>query len=155
MSNGRGGYIGVDFDGTLAVHEPGSGVDTLGEPIPAMVERVKGWLQAGEKVRIITARVADKYSDRVEQAQLIQAWCVKYIGTALKVQAHKCGSMYELWDDRAVGLVRNTGLRADQVAVDTAVGKILTWIESKNFDPSDTNTAANIMDGIMSGAWKK
>lgn len=111
-------YIGVDFDGTLAREG-----DTMrfergkpfpaGAPVPAMVARVKRWLAEGQAVRIITARMApDRYhfGDTPEQQRaLIEAWCLEHIGQALPVQAHKCYLMLELWDDRAVGVSRNTG----------------------------------------------
>src|SRR5262249_9573477 len=108
------GYIGVDFDGTLVVHESGaaSAGRAPNQPIPEMVERVKKWLAAGEEVRIITARVAPVYDDNVSQTVIIQKWCEEHLGRRLRVQAYKCGSMIQLWDDRAVQLVPNTGLRA-------------------------------------------
>lgn len=152
------GYIGVDFDGTLVVHTPKSGIDTIGKPIDAMVDRVKAWLAEGQQVRIITARVADRYDDRVGQHQLIQAWCLEHLGHTLVVQSHKCGSMYQLWDDRAIGVVPNTGLRADEVAVDDAVGKILTLIQGfiNNEDtPIEERAAAEHLQGeIARGAWR-
>ena len=41
----------------------------------------------------------------------IQAWCVEHIGVALPVTNEKDFAMTELWDDRAVGVHRNTGVR--------------------------------------------
>lgn len=41
------GWIGVDLDGTLAHYDGWKGADHIGEPIPAMVERVKQWLSEG------------------------------------------------------------------------------------------------------------
>jgi hypothetical protein len=51
------GWIGVDLDGTLAHYDGWKGADHIGEPIPAMVERVKRWLAEGKTVKIFTARV--------------------------------------------------------------------------------------------------
>ena len=51
------GWIGVDLDGTLARHD-GNQSKRIGEPIPAMVERVKMWLREGREVRLVTARAA-------------------------------------------------------------------------------------------------
>jgi hypothetical protein len=51
------GWIGVDLDGTMAYYDGWKGADHIGEPIPAMVERVKRWLAEGREVRIFTARV--------------------------------------------------------------------------------------------------
>ena len=53
------GWIGVDFDGTLAEYHGYIGPKRYGDPIPAMMERVKEWLAAGVKVKIVTARAAD------------------------------------------------------------------------------------------------
>lgn len=147
-------YIGVDLDGTLAYYDEDSTIDTIGEPIPEMLERVKGWLAAGDEVRIITARVAERYGDRTEQLVMIDRWCRKHLGQSVPIQSHKCGSMLALWDDRAVEVIRNTGIPALQAAEDTVTGKILTWLYGSQFDPTDANTLANVIRGIMTGAWK-
>lgn len=117
------GWIGVDLDGTLAVYDGWRGEDHIGEPIPAMLERVKAWLAAGIEVRIVTARAFDprmiengfhvSTMSRREALEAIKAWCVKHIGRELPIQCHKDFGMIELWDDRAVQVVKNTGLRAD------------------------------------------
>ena len=49
------GWIAVDFDGTVAFYPPQPG-QSLGDPIPDMVDRVKQWLAEGIEVRIFTAR---------------------------------------------------------------------------------------------------
>lgn len=98
------GWIGVDFDGTLAVHD-------TGEPIPAMVERVKRWVAEGQEVRIVTARVNQPVlkGQNPIQRQYVERWCRRYLGVTLKVTASKDPYMIELWDDRAVHVVRDTG----------------------------------------------
>ena len=67
------GWIGVDLDGTLATFDA-SDPDVVGPPIPAMVQRVKRWLQEGREVRIVTARAArqsfDKLLHRAEKTRL-------------------------------------------------------------------------------------
>jgi len=52
----RGEWIGVDLDQTLAFYDEWRGVDHIGEPIPNMLEMVKGLLESGETVKIFTAR---------------------------------------------------------------------------------------------------
>lgn len=107
-------WIGVDFDATLAEHVSGSGVAKLGKPIPAMVTRVKKWLREGKTVKIFTARVGNKSEKEVaEQTEEVQQWCVTHIGVSLPVTATKDMYMVELWDDRAVQVIANTGRRAD------------------------------------------
>lgn len=115
------GWIGVDLDGTLATYKSGQGV-VIGEPIPRMVERVVDWVKAGVDVRVVTARAAyvteyrSEYEDDdpwqpEKQISAIQAWCLKHIGKILPVTAAKDFEMTELWDDRAVRVERNTGVR--------------------------------------------
>lgn len=129
------GWIGVDLDGTLAHYDGWKGPAVIGEPIPSMVERVKRWLAEGHEVRVFTARawpfykpvlpgeslmtrLADGDFDRQEFARAqeaatavraIHAWCAEHLGVALAVTCVKDYAMVELWDDRAVQVVANTG----------------------------------------------
>lgn len=104
------GWIGVDFDGTLARYE---GWDKNGwepgEPIVPMVDRVKAWLDRGVAVKVFTARVSCAEPERSEQVALIEAWCEAHIGQPLPVTCTKDFGMIELWDDRAVSVEHNTG----------------------------------------------
>lgn len=112
-------WIGVDLDGTLAVHTSGDKIGTIGPPVPRMLERVKSWLEAGVTVKIVTARVYEerawgfevaKNAMEVEaQHHMIRNWTIKHLGVALEATASKDFAMFELWDDRAVGVERNTG----------------------------------------------
>ncbi|MBM5575591.1 hypothetical protein [Deefgea sp. CFH1-16] len=46
-------WIGVDLDGTLAKSNKGARNNTIGEPIEAMLNRIKKWIEDGEyEVRI-------------------------------------------------------------------------------------------------------
>lgn len=104
------GWIGVDLDGTLAKYEGWRGSEFIGEPVPAMVERVKQWIAAGREVRIFTARVSSSNRrEREKAAEVIKLWCRKHIGVALPVTCSKDYAMIELWDDRCVQVVPNTG----------------------------------------------
>jgi len=109
------GWIGVDLDGTLARYETWRGPAHIGEPIWPMVDRVRQWLAAGQEVRIFTARVGPQpdVNDTIRAREAIDAWCVKHIGRALPITATKDYAMRELWDDRAVQVIPNTGARAD------------------------------------------
>lgn len=100
------GWIGVDLDGTLAEYD-GWKDGQIGKPIPAMVARVKKWIAAGQTVKIFTARI----DGAPEQVAAIRAWTKKYIGTELEVTNVKTAGMIELWDDRAIQVEKNTGLR--------------------------------------------
>lgn len=114
------GWIGVDLDGTLAQYGGWQGETHIGSPIVPMVTRVKAWRAAGIDVRIFTARVAEAAvnldgtrHEVTAVVDAIQRWCVEHIGEALPVTNRKDFAMVELWDDRCVQVVPNTGLRAD------------------------------------------
>ncbi len=100
------GWIGVDLDGTLAEYHGWNG-GAIGEPVPAMLARVKEWLAKEQAVKIFTARAC---TGDAEQIALIKAWCVKHVGQELEVTATKDFAMIELWDDRCVQVVPNTGV---------------------------------------------
>jgi hypothetical protein len=108
------GWIGVDLDGTLAVYEGWQGIASIGDPIPLMVQRVKEWLAQGREVRIFTARVGPgsrKADELPATIRAIEEWCLRHIGAQLPVTCTKDFGMSELWDDRAVQVVPNTGER--------------------------------------------
>jgi hypothetical protein len=102
------GWIGVDLDCTLAEYHGWKGDDEPpGKPIPNMVERVKRWLSKGKTVKIFTARVDGDVDGK--QEKMIKKWCKEHIGQELEVTNVKTRYMYELWDDRAITVRRNTG----------------------------------------------
>lgn len=106
------GWIGVDLDATLAHYTTWIDDESIGEPIWPMVERVKGWLADGRKVKIFTARISYHPLARLttdRKISLIQDWCERYIGERLEVTNVKTWNMIELWDDRAVGVEPNVG----------------------------------------------
>jgi len=122
MTDYSKGWIGVDLDGTLAVHggkEVWDGIYDIGEPVPAMLNRVKIWISFGYEVRIVTARAAindmtiEAQEIVMEQRKAIHAWCVKHGLPKLQVTSSKDYGMLELWDDRAIQVIHNTGQRAD------------------------------------------
>lgn len=120
------GWHGVDLDGTLAEFHGWSPV--IGRPIKKMVDRVKRWLARGEHVKIMTARVARKNSDRKQQEQLVKAFCKKYIGQELEVTCEKDKYMIDIWDDRARQVEFNKGnlvtLKAAKVAMASGVRNV-------------------------------
>ena len=97
-------WIGVDLDGTLARMEGWQGGQHVGRPVPLMLERVKLWLEAGYEVRIMTARASEpKLIPPVKQ------WLKKHGLPELDVTCSKDFDMIELWDDRAIQVIPNTG----------------------------------------------
>jgi hypothetical protein len=109
------GWIGVDLDGTLAQYSHFIGPTVIGDPIEPMVTRVKQWLAKGIPVKIFTARVCGfrMPEERKEVEEAIQDWCKEHIGIVLPITNEKDYGMVELWDDRCVQVIPNTGMRAD------------------------------------------
>lgn len=108
------GWVGVDLDGTLATYDNWVRADVIGEPVWPMVDRVRGWLGQGHDVRIFTARVStDGTPRRDEEARIarlaIDKWCKKVFLRTLPITNVKDYGMVELYDDRAVQVVPNTG----------------------------------------------
>lgn len=109
-----GKWIGVDLDGTLAKGNGWQGMNHIGEPIRPMTDRVQAWLNEGQEVRIVTARVALR--DPIEILVItsaIELWCFNVFGQVLKITCSKDRDMLELWDDRCVQVEKNTGRRMD------------------------------------------
>jgi len=98
-------WIGVDLDGTLAHYDGWRGLEHIGEPVPAMLERVKQWLADGKEVRIFTARASEP-----EAIPHIEAWLEKHGLRGLAITMTKDFKMIELWDDRCIQVVPNTGM---------------------------------------------
>lgn len=115
------GWIGVDLDGTLAVYNYGdlykNGDTYIGPPVEEMLVRVKRWLAEGIEVRIFTARVSEEHPGELKAIRnAIEAWCVTHVGQSLKITNVKDYSMLELWDDRSVQVIPNTGISLRQLA---------------------------------------
>lgn len=102
-------WIGVDLDGTLAEYQGWQGVDQIGKPIPAMMERVKEWLAQGLKVKIMTARVSGDKAEAVVAQHYIEKWLADNGLPDLEVTCTKDYGMTELYDDRAIQVIMNTG----------------------------------------------
>jgi hypothetical protein len=121
MTQKERGWIGVDLDGTLVQYNGWKGNDHIGDPIWPMILRVRQWIKEGKEVKIFTARVGtgagySEHSNETDtqefadyQRALIQDWTEEMFGVRLEVTAQKDWAMLELWDDRAVQVVPNTG----------------------------------------------
>lgn len=114
------GWIGVDLDGTLAHYDKWRGSAHIGEPIPAMVSRVKFWMENGKDVRIFTARISGMAitlnGDTEEKVlKVIDDWCALHLGRVLPVTCHKDMAMIELWDDRCKQVLPNTGVAIEEL----------------------------------------
>lgn len=98
------GWIGVDLDGTLAEYGGMANKDSIGPPVPRMVERVKQWIREGKTVKIFTARACIP-----EHIPVIRAWLERHGMGGLEITNVKDFSCIEIWDDRAVHVRMNTG----------------------------------------------
>ena len=105
----------VDFDKTLAKFEwegddkydPGK----VGEPIPKMVDRVRGWLAQGYEVVILTARVWSGHepSEIAISRKAIEEFCMENFGQKLEVTSEKSPHIDFIYDDKAIRVEANTG----------------------------------------------
>lgn len=113
----------VDFDGTLSVFTEYEGPGVVGEPIPLMVERVRRWLAAGEEVIILTARVHPQHGEEETSVATaaINKFCVEQFGKELPVTHCKDFTITDIWDDRAVRVVQNTGEISDGTDVEDPI----------------------------------
>jgi hypothetical protein len=129
----RRGWIGVDFDGTLAEYDHWMGWNVFGSPITRMISRVRRWLGEGHEVKVLTARIGarDGYYEGAQwhhsaarineclitgakfsnamMAEAIGDWTETHVGARLEVTCIKDLRMIELWDDRVVQVEANTG----------------------------------------------
>jgi hypothetical protein len=106
-------WIGVDFDRTLAYFDEWRGASHAGQPIPLMVRRVKDWLASRQLVKIFTARADETQEDYAENIKTIQEWCFHVFGEILEITNKKDKFMIQLWDDKAIQIIENTGYRID------------------------------------------
>lgn len=105
-ASGRTPWIGVDLDATLAVYTKWG--DPIGEPILPMLAKIYKLRAAGKVVKIFTARAEDP-----GQHAVIRKWLEPLNLQDLEITNVKDLAMIELYDDRAVQMIPNTGTRAD------------------------------------------
>ena len=98
-------HVGFDLDGTLAKRESPFNADTVGEPVKAMVAKLREHLDAGDECVIFTARAVDEGSTKV-----IHAWLKEHGLPKLKVTNVKTPGLKILYDDRAVSVKPDKGV---------------------------------------------
>lgn len=107
----REGWIGVDLDGTLAEWNDQTGPSYIGPPVPAMVNRVKAWIDAGRQVKVVTARMGVEKG--MDAYMTIRTWLSTHLGRSyadqISITNQKDLGMLALWDDMAVTVERNSG----------------------------------------------
>ena len=125
-SEGRIGnrWIGVDLDGTLAEWDGWKGPEYIGKPIPKMLDRVKRWIKMDIEVRVFTARASVP-----EHIPPVQKWLKENGLDNVRVTNEKDYRMLQLWDDRCIQVIPNTG---DLI-------KNATWVEPPKEEPSGSD----------------
>lgn len=110
-SHGKSGekWVGFDLDGTLAEYAGWKGLEHIGKPIKPMVLAIKQLHDAGKKVKIFTARVADS-EDRETAKKHIKAWCEENLGFAPEITHEKDALMEYCFDDRNIQIIPNAGI---------------------------------------------
>lgn len=125
--------IACDLDGTLAAYNGWTGITNIGEPIQPVLRRVKAALAAGYEVVIFTARMSCDDEEKPFVRLAIERWCEKHVGQKLDCTAVKSRDIDEFWDDRAVGVYKNTG--HERVTYSGTLWRELGASEYKPFTP--------------------
>lgn len=97
-------WEGVDLDGTLAKDDGWKGINHIGEPVKKMKERIEKLLNQGKRVKIFTARAADK-----KAIQPVRDWLKENGLPLLEITNKKDPGMVNIYDDRATQVRKNTG----------------------------------------------
>ena len=114
----KSGWIGVDLDGTLADYKVWKGLEYIGKPVPTMKKRVLNWIAMGYTIKIVTARASE-----TSGIPPVVRWLKDNGFPPLEVTNKKDFQMIELWDDRAIQVISNTGkpvIRPTQSATPSA-----------------------------------
>lgn len=150
-------WVGFDLDGTLATYDKFISWDHIGEPITAMVDKVKELLGKGIKCKILTARASEESRSlnnitfqQIER--VIKDWCAKHIGQELEVVSEKGALMIAFYDDKAIQVEMNTGkILGKQLPIDAGLefDKPITEISTDETSGSiEHNTFEVVRDQI-------
>jgi len=101
-------HIALDLDGTLAHYDGWKGIEHIGEPVPAMLEKVRDWVEKGYVITIFTARVSVP-EEAPDANHHISMWLRKHDLPAFEVTAIKHKKFTMFIDDRAHGVIKNEG----------------------------------------------
>lgn len=109
------GYTAFDLDGTLFEKQEPFDPDAIGKPIKPMIARLRRHLEAGDEVRILTARggaITEELNKRLSS----------YGVPNLRVSSRKMPEMALLYDDRAVGVGRGGQVKEARESYETDGG---------------------------------
>jgi len=107
--------IFFDLDSTLATGLPTHTPTEIGDPVIPMLRVLFAHLKQGDTCVVHTARLSMEHTpdERAASESAIKDWCRKWIGRELPVTANKSYLASIFYDDRAVGIVKDQGVRAD------------------------------------------
>lgn len=91
------GWVGFDFDGTLATKLDPYDPSKTGKPIRKMLTKLEHYLDKGVDVRIFTARAGDHVAETA-----VRRFCMKHFGVELPITNKKDSKMRKLYDDLAI-----------------------------------------------------
>lgn len=113
-SMGADAWFGFDLDGTLAHYDHWAGPTHIGDPVPAMVAKVKELLKGGATVKVFTARASEPDPQTLAHIEVaVGDWTERHCGKRLQMTCKKDYNMVALYDDRAIQIVPNEGRRVD------------------------------------------
>lgn len=98
------GWIGMELDGTLAQCTSPQLLQMIGEPVEAMVNRIKQWQMVGVDVRIFTARAGIP-----GQEAMITQWLQQQGLQPMPITDQKDFQMSQFFDCHAVHVIHNAG----------------------------------------------
>ena len=98
------GWIGMELDGTLAQCTTPQSMAVIGDPVDAMLNRIRQWQMVGVDVRIFTARAGDP-----EQEAMIAQWLEQHGLQPMPITNQKDFQMSQFFDCHAVHVIHNAG----------------------------------------------
>ena len=147
--NMKNGWIGVDLDGCLAKYEGWVNAGHIGEPVPAMLDRVKCWLAEGIDVRIFTARVGPQkdVNETIRAREAIERWCMEHLSAVLPITATKDFACTQIWDDRAMQVIPNTGVSYQALAAQAC--RLVEQMRDPEADPEEIELLAVRLNSFL------
>lgn len=101
--------IAVDLDGTLAEYNGWRGIEHIGKPVQNVLDALRYNKEQGAEIWIFTARLSGEENEAKQAYFHIEQWLERYNITVDGVTSNKMKKFTEIWDDRAVQVIRNTG----------------------------------------------
>lgn len=99
------GWVGMELDGVLAQCTVPQSLDSIGDPVEAMLNRIKQWQMVDVDVRLFTARAGQP-----GQEALITRWLQEHGLQPMPITSQKDFQMAQFFDSRVVHVIHNTGI---------------------------------------------